>query len=208
MLHQLIFRTTMSNKNYLTDLLRTEDEQLKKLHHLISDSLHKDETISQKIHQHKSKPTLGQRLADKIASFGGSWKFIIIFTSILFIWIGINSYLFFTHPFDPYPFILLNLLLSCIAALQAPIIMMSQNRQEQKDRKRAEDDYVINLKAEIEIRDLHQKVDLLMTEQMKVLVDIQKVQIQLIEKIDKKLKKYFKKIKKEKIENNNKEKEV
>ena len=198
----------MSNKDYITNLLKTEDEQLKKLHRLISDSLHKDETISQKLLSDENKNTLGERLADKIARFGGSWKFIIIFVSVLFIWIAINSYLFFTHPFDPYPFILLNLILSFIAALQAPVIMMSQNRQEQKDRKRAEDDYVINLKAEIEIRDLHQKVDLLMMEQMKTLLDIQKVQVQLIEKLNKKLKKYLKKSKKERIENNNKKKEI
>ncbi|MFN3850064.1 MAG: DUF1003 domain-containing protein [Spirosomataceae bacterium] len=103
--------------------------------------------------------SLGQRLSDKIADFGGSWTFITIFMVILISWMIINAVFLKSSAFDPYPFILLNLVLSCIAALQAPIIMMSQNRQEEKDRERAKKDYQINLRAELEIRLLHQKLD-------------------------------------------------
>ena len=124
--------------------------------------------------------TFGQRLSDKIASFGGSWKFIIIFFFILVFWISVNSLILAFKPFDPYPFILLNLILSCLAAIQAPIIMMSQNRQEAKDRLRASHDYQINLKAELEIRQLHQKLDHLLSRQWERLVEIQEVQIELL----------------------------
>lgn len=113
--------------------------------------------------------TSGQEISDKVARFGGSWAFIISFFTILTIWIIYNTNAPKQGVFDPYPFILMNLILSCIAALQAPIIMMSQNRQEEKDRKRGENDYLINLKAELEVRGLHQKVDLLLQEQIKTL---------------------------------------
>lgn len=106
--------------------------------------------------------TLGQRLADHIADFGGSWTFILLFLGIIVVWICLNIWLFANRGFDPYPFILLNLVLSCLAALQAPVIMMSQNRQEERDRDRAKQDYEVNLKAESEIRLLQQKVDLLL----------------------------------------------
>lgn len=109
----------------------------------------------------KEKSSFGDRLADRIAEFGGSWTFIIIFLSVLISWITFNSKYFLSKPFDPYPYILLNLVLSCIAALQAPIIMMSQNRQEKKDRERAENDYQINIKAEAEIEELQEKLDFL-----------------------------------------------
>ncbi len=105
--------------------------------------------------------TLGQRLADHIADFGGSWTFILTFLGIMFSWIGLNVWFFANRGFDPYPFILLNLVLSCLAALQAPVIMMSQNRQEERDRERAKQDYEVNLKAESEIRLLQQKIDVL-----------------------------------------------
>ncbi|MBO0933150.1 DUF1003 domain-containing protein [Fibrella sp. HMF5036] len=106
--------------------------------------------------------TLGQRLADKIADFGGSWTFILTFLGVMVSWIGLNAWIFANRGFDPYPFILLNLVLSCLAALQAPVIMMSQNRQEERDRERARQDYEVNLKAESEIRLLQQKVDMLL----------------------------------------------
>ncbi|MBO0939121.1 DUF1003 domain-containing protein [Fibrella sp. HMF5335] len=106
--------------------------------------------------------TLGQRLADRIADFGGSWTFILTFLGLMISWIGLNVWVFANRGFDPYPFILLNLVLSCLAALQAPVIMMSQNRQEERDRERARQDYEVNLKAESEIRLLQQKVDLLL----------------------------------------------
>ncbi len=115
----------------------------------------------------KDAYTFGQRAADKIAKFAGSWTFIIIFCLVLVIWMIINV-VFLMNPFDPYPFILLNLVLSCIAAIQAPLVMMSQNRQEQKDRLRSENDYKVNLKTEIVIEDLHNKLDKLLSEQEKI----------------------------------------
>ncbi|WP_114789350.1 DUF1003 domain-containing protein [Niabella yanshanensis] len=112
--------------------------------------------------ENSSGATLGQRVADKVATFGGSWTFIISFIVFLLLWIGLNALILLNKGFDPYPFILLNLILSCLAALQAPVIMMSQNRQEEKDRERAKKDYMINLKAELEIKLLHEKMDRLL----------------------------------------------
>jgi uncharacterized membrane protein len=132
--------------------------------------------------------TKGQTISDKVATFGGSWKFIILFGIILFVWILFNTLSPKIFNFDPYPFILMNLILSCIAALQAPIIMMSQNRQEEKDRKRGENDYLINLKAELELRSLHQKIDLLLEEQIKVLFESQAKQLEILQSIENKIK--------------------
>ncbi|MNY30754.1 hypothetical protein D3C86_1648800 [compost metagenome] len=135
-----------------------------------------------------SADTFGQRIADKVASFGGSWTFIIAFGCFILLWISINVYFLTNKGFDPYPFILLNLILSCLAALQAPVIMMSQNRQEDKDRLRAKKDYMINLKAEIELRALHEKIDHLIIHQQQELLEIQRIQIEMmndiLEKID------------------------
>ena len=174
---------TTIKKEQLSKLLETGSEQLKKLNDIVIESIEEEKILSQKLYEseEKDKP-LSARLADKVASFGGSWKFIISFLLFMLIWIGVNIYLA-TKPFDPYPFILLNLLLSTIAALQAPVILMSQNRKEEKDRKRAINDYLVNLKAEIEIRNLHHKLDLLITEQMKTMFEIQKVQVDLMEEI-------------------------
>jgi uncharacterized membrane protein len=122
-------------------------------------------------------------MADKIAEFGGSWRFIIFFFSFLFTWIAINALVLNIKPYDPYPFILLNLILSCLAAIQAPIIMMSQNRQEQKDRLRSEHDYKIDLKAELEIKLLHEKMDHLLIKQNKKLFEIQQIQADFLEDI-------------------------
>ena len=121
--------------------------------------------------------TYGQRIADKVATFGGSWTFIISFGIFIFIWINLNVFWMMNKSFDPYPFILLNLILSCIAALQAPVIMMSQNRQEEKDRERGKKDYMINLKSELEIRTLHEKIDHFIMDQQQELLDMQKDQI-------------------------------
>ncbi len=118
-----------------------------------------------------SEDTFGQKAADKLANFAGSWVFIIGFSTIIIIWIIINTR-FLQKPFDPYPFILLNLLLSCVASVQAPLIMMSQNRQEEKDRQRSENDYRVNLKTEIIIEDLHQKLDIVIENQNKILSSI------------------------------------
>jgi uncharacterized membrane protein len=167
--------------DYIRSLVETERGELSDLEKEVVESLAKNEILSTHIDQQfESKLTFGQRLSDKMASFGGSWRFIIIFTCVLILWISINSLLLALKPFDPYPFILLNLILSCLAAIQAPIIMMSQNRQETKDRLRASYDYQINLKAELEIRQLHQKLDHLLTRQWERLIEIQEVQIELL----------------------------
>jgi uncharacterized membrane protein len=128
--------------------------------------------------------TTGDRIADKVASFGGSWTFIISFFIFLLAWMFLNFWMLHNKGFDPYPFILLNLILSCLAAIQAPIIMMSQNRQEDKDRDRAEHDYKINLKAELEIKLLSEKIDHLLVHQNKKLLEIQEMQIQYLENIE------------------------
>ncbi|MFZ5974170.1 MAG: DUF1003 domain-containing protein [Bacillota bacterium] len=126
------------------------------------------EKLSRNInHVQESRLSFGDRMADKLAAFAGSWKFIIGFTCVLALWIIVNVYLM-SKPYDPYPFILLNLVLSCIAAIQAPVIMMSQNRQEEKDRLRAKNDYKVNLKAEVIVEDLHEKIEKLFENQQQI----------------------------------------
>jgi uncharacterized membrane protein len=146
--------------------------------------------LSENIQDDKDEAlTFGQRMADHIAEFGGSWTFIIVFFSFILVWILINLYVLTTKPFDPFPFILLNLILSCLASIQAPIIMMSQNRQEQKDRIRGEHDYKINLKAELEIKLLSEKIDHLLVHQNRKLLEIQEVQTDYLEDLMKEIKK-------------------
>lgn len=161
-----------------------EEAQLKKLQDIVAQTIQEEQLV---IHNLLHPPTdvlsRGQRLSDKVARFGGSWKFIISFMLVLILWILYNILGPKKDSFDPYPFILLNLVLSCIAAIQAPIIMMSQNRQEEKDRKRAENDYLVNLKAELEIRSLQQKVDLLQQQQIKALYDMQVEQLEQLEQL-------------------------
>lgn len=171
-------------------LLRTENEQMAKLHNIVETAI-KDEglIVNNLINAPEDELTTGQRISDRVARFGGSWAFIISFFIVLLIWILFNTLTPVKDNFDPYPFILMNLILSCIAALQAPIIMMSQNRQEEKDRKRSENDYLINLKAELEVRGLHQKVDLLLEEQIKILFDSQAKQLEILKSIETKIKK-------------------
>jgi uncharacterized membrane protein len=175
------------NKNrssYVQQMLEQERGELSSLEQEVLKSLHEHEVLSKNINvENDNKTTFGDRISDKVASFGGSWKFIISFFLILVIWIGSNALYFSRSPFDPYPFILLNLILSCIAAIQAPIIMMSQNRQEQKDRLRAEHDYKVNLKAELEIRHLNEKVDYLLTKQWQRLLEIQQIQMDLMNEL-------------------------
>ena len=125
--------------------------------------------------------TLGERVADRVAEFGGSWRFIILFFAVMAVWITVNSIYLLFQPFDPYPFILLNLGLSLLAAVQAPIIMMSQNRQEARDRLRAENDYQVNLKAELEVRAVSEKLDLLIHQHWAHLLEIQQVQTEMIQ---------------------------
>jgi uncharacterized membrane protein len=169
-------------KKYLKLLIQKEHKDLSKLDKEVHKAIGNNELLSENIEPEiESELTIGQKLADKIATFGGSWTFIIIFFSFLFIWMIINIWVLATKPFDPYPFILLNLILSCLAAIQAPIIMMSQNRKEQKDRSRSEHDYKVNLKAELEIRLLHEKIDHLMIHQNQRLLDIQELQLDYLE---------------------------
>lgn len=172
------------------NFLKSGDDQLIKLQQIVKQTIEEEKLIVENlIHQPTEVLTKGQSISDKVASFGGSWKFIIIFSVLLFVWILYNTLSPRQDEFDPYPFILMNLVLSAIAALQAPIIMMSQNRKEEKDRKRNENDYLINLKAELEIRSLHQKMDLLLEEQIKILFDSQATQLELLKSIEKELKK-------------------
>jgi uncharacterized membrane protein len=178
----------MNQNQHIDQLLKTEDERLRELNQMVSISLEDESLITGKVLREKEeKYSFGERIADRVASFGGSWRFIILFFLILSIWIGVNTALVLQKPFDPYPFILLNLILSCLAAIQAPVIMMSQNRKETKDRQRAQEDYVVNLKAEIEIRSLHKKIDMLMLEHMKNLFEIQKLQCEQLEALDQKI---------------------
>ena len=172
--------------DYLFKIMEDEKGELTNLEKDVIEKLTDYETISINIDKEfETELKFGERLSDKLASFGGSWRFIIIFATILFIWIAINSYFLLSRPFDPYPFILLNLILSCLAAIQAPVIMMSQNRQEARDRKRAEEDYKINLKSELELRQLHQKVDHLLIQQWERMVEIQELQLELLEELKK-----------------------
>ncbi|MES2617191.1 MAG: DUF1003 domain-containing protein [Bacteroidota bacterium] len=171
-------------QKFIENFMAKEIGDLNDLEKMVLTNINERSTLSDKIEDdNDSKGTFGQRLSDKIAHFGGSWSFIISFLSFMFIWIGINIWLLGQQSFDPFPFILLNLILSCIAALQAPLIMMSQNRQEDKDRKRAKKDYMINLKSEVEIRMLHEKIDHLINSQQQQLIEIQKIQIDMLNDI-------------------------
>lgn len=168
-------------------LLEQERGELSSLQEEVVSSLKAAEILTQDINkQYDAQLSFGERLSDKLAEFGGSWGFISLFALSLFIWILINASNFLAPPFDPYPFILLNLILSCLAAIQAPIIMMSQNRQEAKDRLRAENDYRVNLKAELEIQHLGLKLDNLITHQWNRLLEIQRLQMELLSDLENK----------------------
>jgi uncharacterized membrane protein len=174
-------------KDYVKEVLEDEIGELSALDHEVIQSLQEHEILSSDISkQFERKLTFGERLSDHIAEFGGSWKFLITFGAVLLIWICVNGVVLATRAFDPYPFILLNLILSCLAAVQAPIIMMSQNRAEARDRLRAENDYKVNLKAELEIRHLHEKIDHLLRRQYNRLFEIQQIQIELLEELSRK----------------------
>ncbi|MBD3750321.1 MAG: DUF1003 domain-containing protein [Sphingobacteriales bacterium] len=185
----------MANKSNYKVLLQTNNQNLNKLNEIVLKAIDEEQLLSKKLSNDKlEKPkSFGERLSDQVAQFGGSWRFIIIFSIFLAAWMMLNVFFLKDKGYDPYPFILLNLILSTIAAIQAPVIMMSQNRKEDRDRKRAEDDYMVNLKTEIELRNLHEKIDLLMAEQMKNLFEIQQVQMDKIDELDKKLKDHLKK---------------
>ena len=171
-------------KDYVKEVLEDEIGELSALDNEVIQSLEQHEILSADIsRQFERKLTFGERLSDHIAEFGGSWKFLITFGAVLIGWIALNALVLFNRGFDPFPFILLNLILSCLAAVQAPIIMMSQNRAEARDRLRAENDYKVNLKAELEIRHLHEKIDHLLRRQYNRLFEIQQIQIELLQEI-------------------------
>lgn len=147
-------------------------------------SLREQETVAANLNEeYVRRLTLGERVADRLAAFGGSWTFIIAFGCVLAAWMTLNSVQLLFKPFDHFPFILLNLVLSCLAAIQAPVIMMSQKRQESRDRLRAEQDFRTNLKAELEIRSLNGKVDQLLSHQWAHLMEIQQIQMELMEEL-------------------------
>ncbi|MGE0822432.1 MAG: DUF1003 domain-containing protein [Candidatus Binatia bacterium] len=168
---------------YFENLITTDQGELSALEAEVIESLkHEEDLISTNVNvEFDRRLTLGERVADTVAEFGGSWSFICIFAAVLFGWIGVNSLVMRTQPFDPYPYILLNLVLSCLAAIQAPVIMMSQNRQEAKDRLRGEHDYRVNLKAEIEIRHIIAMLDQFVTNHWQRLLEIQRLQLELLE---------------------------
>lgn len=175
-------------EKFISDSLVKEIGELSELENTVLNSMQNQTLLTEKLDgDDKQGLTLGQKVADKVATFGGSWTFIISFGFFLLCWISFNAFWLHNQGFDPYPFILLNLILSCLAAIQAPVIMMSQNRQEEKDRERAKKDYMINLKSELEIRILHEKIDHLIMHQQQELLEIQKVQIDMMTDILKKI---------------------
>jgi uncharacterized membrane protein len=167
---------------YVEELLQQEHGEFTELDRQVAESISNQDTIAENTEEEfEEHRTLGEVLSDHLASFGGSWAFLISFFTVLVIWMGFNLFQGETAAFDPYPFILLNLVLSCIAAIQAPIIMMSQKRQEAKDRLRAFNDYRVNLKAELEIRHLHEKMDYLISKQWQRLAEIQQMQLEIMQ---------------------------
>ena len=169
---------------YVAELLHKERGELSDLDKEVVESLSAGETIAANTQQeYKEDVSVGGKLSDALAKFGGSWTFILFFIAVIIVWMTINAAIVGGADFDPFPFILLNLLLSCLAALQAPVILMSQNRQEEKDRRRAENDYQVNLKAELEIRHLHEKMDHLINRQWERLAEIQEIQLEIMQDI-------------------------
>ncbi len=183
---KLICRPDLNHyrSKYVHTLLESEKGDLSSLEHEVLHSLREHETLSKDVDtEFEGDWTFGERLADRIAAFGGSWTFLISFGAFLALWIGLNTFVLYSRLIDPYPYILLNLILSCIAAIQAPVIMMSQNRQEAKDRLRSQHDYQVNLKAELEIRHLHEKVDHLLSHQWERLAQIQEIQLEVLSEL-------------------------
>jgi uncharacterized membrane protein len=165
-------------------LLQEEKGELSSLEEQVLHSVQEQESVSSNVNeQFDLQLTIGERLSDRLADFGGSWSFLIIFGLVLVLWLTINTVVLAQRTFDPYPFILLNLVLSCLAAVQAPIILMSQKRLEAKDRLRSEHDYRVNLKAELEIQLLHAKLDQLLSHQWQRLLEIQELQMDLMEEV-------------------------
>ena len=169
---------------YIQEALSLGKGKISSLEEEVVESTKQHDILTENINKEFDKTlTFGEKISDKIATFGGSWKFIISFMAILISWITFNTISLYKEPFDPFPYILLNLVLSCIAALQAPVIMMSQNRQEHKDRVRSEGNYKIDLKAELEIRHLHSKIDMLLNNQWQNLMEVQNIQVKMIQEL-------------------------
>lgn len=173
-------------EKYIRELMEEQLGELTSLDQTVLKSINEQSLLADQLEDNITVDTVGQRVADKVASFGGSWTFILSFMVFLGLWICANVFLLMNKGFDPYPFILLNLILSCLAALQAPVIMMSQNRQEEKDRERAKKDYMINLKSELEIRLLHEKIDHLIIHQQKEMLEMQQIQMDMMNELMKK----------------------
>jgi uncharacterized membrane protein len=173
---------------YIREILEREKEELSSLEETIAESMKKHELTAKNVNiEFDRQLSFGDRVSDRLADFAGSWTFIAIFTGVFLVWITINAIVFVLRPFDPYPFILLNLVLSALAAIQAPVIIMSQNRQEERDRMNAEHDYQVNLNAEMEIHQLHRKMDHLLINQGERLLEIQKIQVELMEDLASKI---------------------
>jgi len=169
---------------HVKEIMEMEKGELSMLENEVAESLLRQELLAKNVNaEFEQRLTFGDRVADKVASFGGSWGFIGLFAVVMLLWILINTGLLLSRPFDPYPFILLNLILSCLAAIQAPVIMMSQNRRETKDRLRSENDYRVNLKAELELRHLNLKMDQLISHQWQRLLEIQEMQIAILDEL-------------------------
>jgi uncharacterized membrane protein len=169
---------------YVESAIADERGEISALQRSVIDSLTKHELLSSDTETEFGQTlTSGERLADRVATFGGSWAFIGMFGAVLVVWMIVNSLVLMGRAFDPFPYILLNLVLSCLAAIQAPVIMMSQNRQEARDRLRAQNDYRVNLKAELEIRQLHEKLDHLLDRQWERFLEIQEIQIEILEEL-------------------------
>ena len=184
------FKTKLNNGPDIEDLIEDEDIELKHLDDFVEESLYDEASLSKKIQEieEDKDDTFGQKLSDYVAWFGGSWKFIITLSILLVLWMYINTYT--RYAYDGYPYIFLTLILSCIAALQAPIIMMSQNRVEEKDRRRSRSDYMLNLKSEMEIQRLHKKFDKILEvqkSQIGYIIKIQKTQIDSLNRLHKAL---------------------
>lgn len=177
-------------QHYFEHLFAKEIGELTEMEKTVISKLQDHETLTDKLDDgDNTQLTFGQHVADKIADFGGSWTFIISFLVFILLWMALNIFWLSNKGFDPYPFILLNLILSCLAALQAPVIMMSQNRQEEKDRIRAKNDYMINLKSELEVRILHEKIDHLIIHQQQDMMEMQQTQIEMLAEVTQALKK-------------------
>jgi len=184
--HMAVSELNEYRQKYLEHLFAREIGELTEMERMVLEKLKEHETLTDKLADgdDTSQFTLGQRVADRIASFGGSWTFILSFLLFILVWMALNIYWLNNRGFDPYPFILLNLILSCLAALQAPVIMMSQNRQEEKDRQRAKNDYMINLKSELEVRILHEKIDHLILHQQQDMMEIQQTQLEMLNEVN------------------------